>query len=210
MREYSEALDLIRLKKYSAVCIDFGGTLIDFAPLHIRGFLKVLKLSEDGDAARTVASQVRADVVRGVDSYAMMASIARQVGLPQDLDVGVLVIKKRALVEEFMKDLALPQAACNFVNSLITRARVSVVSLGLVSSMEAVIQRSIGEPANLIRIYGRRSLDARLDKKGLVATALLDSGVSCKDFVYVGDAIVDQEIAGSIGVEGIRLQPFEA
>jgi phosphoglycolate phosphatase-like HAD superfamily hydrolase len=208
LSDYKDVFERIAVKRYRLVCLDFGGTLVDFTPLHVRGFLEALGLERSEGKSQIVADTVRLQALRGVDSYMMMKAIARSLNLIDEVYLESLVIKKRRLVEGFLQEVRLPDEACWFIDSITKFSKMAVISLGLCRSMESVLSRSLGIAAERIHVYGRRSFDERVDKQELVCRAIRESGISKDLAVYVGDAAVDEEVAQKIGMDAIQLRPF--
>src|SRR5437660_525034 len=112
--ELSSILPLIESKGYKLISFDFGGTLYDFTPLHVRAFLTALDIDEESDIAPLVAGTVRTALARGLDSFEMMRMIAEAVDL-RNVDLDRFVVKKRLIVEESLKTARLDDSVCSFL-----------------------------------------------------------------------------------------------
>jgi phosphoglycolate phosphatase-like HAD superfamily hydrolase len=112
-----------------------------------------------------------------------------------------VVVRKRALVERYLRDAVLGRTVRESILKLHSRAHVAILSRGLVASMRSIVDRSVPDAANDVRIYGRNSLDERVNKEDLLRRAMHDVGSPARSTVYVGDADVDRHIAAVIGVK---------
>jgi len=208
--EFASTLEAIQRQEFRLVCFDFGGTLHDFVPLHVRGFTSALGIERGSEAAQKVERAVREALVRGVDSFEMLRLIATALSLPQDTDLKAVVVTKRSLVEVYLREAELSRDVCTFLTQVMSLCSIAVISLGLVTSMETVLMRSLGDLSRKIAVYGRRSLTERVNKLQLLRQAIQDIGAPRSSVVYVGDAEVDECIGNDLGVAVIRLRPFRS
>jgi phosphoglycolate phosphatase-like HAD superfamily hydrolase len=206
--DFASVLSAITNRGYRLVCFDFGGTLLDFTPLHVRGFFDALGISEDSDCAQVVGRTVHAALVRGLDSFEMTRMIADALSWPADFDLNAVVLKKRSLVETYLRNTKLDEFVNIFLIQLLKLSSVAVISLGHIDSMKTVLNRSLGTKAGLIAVYGRHSASERVEKHQLLRRAIEDAGVPLRQVVYVGDADVDESIALYVGIDSIRVRPF--
>jgi len=206
--ELTSILSAIATKGHQLVCFDFGGTLFDFTPLHIRAFLEALKVDGGSPAASTVEHTVRAALVRGLDSFEMARRIATTLSCREELDIDDIVIRKRSLIEDYLKNAKLEDSVCQFLVQTLGVSSVAVISLGHVGSMKTVLKGSLGDLADKIAVYGRHSAGERVEKSQLLRRAIKEAGVPQTRMAYVGDAEVDESIALELGIDYIRVRSF--
>ncbi|WP_420130370.1 HAD family hydrolase [Longimicrobium sp.] len=206
---YQEVFAKVKSKHYRFVCFDFGGTLFDFTPLHVSAFLNAMEVPFDTPLASQVESAVRSALFRGVDSFEMMREVAAQTQKMDEQLCRDIVLKKRTLIEYYLDSAILDPNARSFLLRVMNYAHVAVLSRGLVQSMEDILARTFSVDPPSIRVYGRHSLDERVDKCALLETALRDSGIPKAASLYVGDAQVDRLLAEAVQLNFIHIQPFE-
>lgn len=197
--------DLItRIGYLSPACVvfDFGGTLIDFTPLHINGFLSCL---ENGDRSR-ISSLLTDAVHAGMDSYAMAEHLAG--GLGRRLDVDDLVLRKRVWVEHELQALVLPPDSCRLVEATMKICPTAVITQGMGLSVQQVLQRSLGADALHIRVLGRTSVEEHVDKEAMLRRVRSDLIDGVGMTVFVGDSAKDERIAAATGALFVRHSPF--
>jgi phosphoglycolate phosphatase-like HAD superfamily hydrolase len=209
-RVLCEVATVLRRAPPRLSCFDFGGTLFDFTPLHVTSFLSALGLDEGAEPiASDVAGVIQAAVAAGLDSFEMLRAVEQQIGLPRNARPEAIVVQKRAIVEERLRKESLHPLVCEFLMDARCYTMIAVLSLGLVSSMEAILKRSLNEKAKGIRIYGRRTLRDRVDKTEILRRVIEDHGVSAQEALYLADAEVDEASAAQVGIAFVRMRTFD-
>ena len=192
------------------VCLDFGGTLLDFVPLHVDGFLEALGLSTADPKAAIVERTVMEAVAHGFDSFGMADALAAALDGDLSFERDGLVTDKRTVVERKLRSARLGTEALWFLGEVAAVTRLAVISLGLASSMREVLGRAPRGAIAELPVYGRASLDDRVDKGKLLRQALDDAWIPGRAAVYVGDADVDERVSVEAGVGFLRLCPFSS
>lgn len=202
-----DTLSDLRASHIEFTVLDFGGSVFDFAPVHVRSFETALAELGHPSARLSIKQSVLADMADGADSFVMAAHLIERCEL--SANPVELAVAKRRVVEAEMQEATLEPPIREFCLRLLEISGVAIISLGLDVSMRSVLVRSIGsELADSVSIYGRRSLEEKVGKAGLLGAALARSGVPLKVSAYCGDALIDQQIARECGVTFIRLAPF--
>jgi beta-phosphoglucomutase-like phosphatase (HAD superfamily) len=200
-------IEWVRAGSYDACCLDFGGTLFDFAPVHVAAFKYAVGALGHDWSPSAAPPIIHEALDRGVDSVAMAASLVEALGI--DADPFELARVKRGIVERLIAGSLLDPAMCALLTSLHACVRLAVVTRGLASSTRDILERSLpsGLAAN-VRVYGRSDLRARPDKRGLLGAAIADLGAAADRVVYIADAQGDAAIAADLGLGFLCFRPF--
>ena len=201
---------LMWLREFSitACCFDFGGTLFDFEPIHVKSF--VIALANLGAPCKDdgIAEIVRGALNRGDDSMLMASAIVRHLDLRlEPMDVAV---EKREVVERLIRDARLESSFSSLLVEVRKIARMAVVTRGMVTSAREILGRSVPGLAGEVSFYGRSSFTERLNKRTVLAEVLRDFRCPLAYCAYVADAIDDGSLASELGVPFYRFCPFNA
>ncbi|MGI5150727.1 hypothetical protein ACQEVC_30970 [Plantactinospora sp. CA-294935] len=204
LRSSAELVAWIRAEGLELCGFDFGGTLLDFEPIHVRSFLLTLDIV-DRVAERRVRHIVRASLHEGKDSVEMAWRIIRALSL--DADPVQVAVEKRAFVEVLTARLILDADIVRAIVAVSEIAEIAVITRGTVQSTSGILRRSL--PAHIfneMQVVGREFLSGRLDKCRLLADAITSRPV-CRAG-YVGDSDEDKRIAEDAGIPFFMFRPF--
>lgn len=205
--QLNQALEWIGSNRLKACCFDFGGTLHDFTPIHIRAFCSALGIddSQDGSAVGRI---VRLSLADGLDSVHMAQELIREYGAGSDPTS--LAVRKRWFVEKLIAADSLCDEIVSFLIRVSEVAQFSVITRGLQSSTSSILARSL--PACLrerILVLGRSDLIERPNKEELLRKAIDDMHSPMNSSCYLGDSCNDGIVAARANIRFFHLVPFD-
>lgn len=204
----NDLLMWLRESSIAACCFDFGGTLFDFEPIHVKAFSMALAHLGAPCQDEGIAEIVRGALNRGDDSMLMASAIVRHLNLRlKPMDVAV---EKRKIVERLIYGARLEASFSSLLVEVRKVARIAVVTRGMVTSAREILGRSVPELAGEVGFYGRSSFTERLNKRLVLVGVFMDFGWPLAYCAYIADAIDDGSLATELGVPFYRFCPFNA
>lgn len=189
-----------------SVCVfDFGGTLLDFEPIHVSAFKRAC--AERGIESTSVVSVVRTGLQAGLDSFEMARELAPDAAGDEFLEA--LALRKRDFVEDALVGVELELPTRTMLEELCELTTVAVITRGREESTRAILEGSL--PSGVSRkvlIAGRKSSGARLSKQARLQELLLRAGASPERAAYIGDSDEDERIARRLAIPFVLFQPY--
>lgn len=206
--QLSQGLEWVRSNKLKACCFDFGGTLHDFAPIHIRAFCSALGI-DNSQYESVVRKVVVPSLADGLDSVHMAEKLIQECDL--NADPVSLAVRKRSFVEKLIANDCLCDDIVSFLIRMSEMARISVITRGLQSSTSAILGRSLPEHLwKRIPVLGRTDLVDRPNKEELLRNVISKMHSPVNSSCYIGDSFNDSIVASQANVIFFQLAPFDA